>query len=179
MQIRQLAVHYLPEADRLLLRVNASDGQQFSLWLTRRLCLRLWPHLDGMITQLGIAQEVAQVSPGATVMPEAAGMLAEAARDRALRNTDFASPFEPEAKAQPLGPEPMLAVAIELTPVTPGHLRLVIADAAKRKVQLQLTEQLATAVRELMGKALRQSEWGVIPDATPAPETAPETRVLN
>ena len=54
MQKRQLAVHYRPEADRLLLRVNAQDGQQFAVWFTRRLSLRLWPHLSQMVTRIGV-----------------------------------------------------------------------------------------------------------------------------
>ncbi len=179
MQIRQLAVHYLPEADRLLLRVNAGEGEQFALWLTRRLCVRLWPPLDSMVTKLGIAQEVAKASPGATVMPEAVNMLAEAARERVLRQTDFASPFQPEAKAKLLGPDPMLVVAVELTPLAAGHLQLAVTDSAQRRVQLRLTEQLATAVRELMGKALQQSGWGVIPETSAPPDPAAATRVLN
>lgn len=179
MQIHQLALHYVPEADRLLLRVNTSDGQQFAVWLTRRLCLRLWPHLASMVTQLGVAQEVAKASPHATVLPEAKEMLADAARQRALRSTDFSKPFEAKAAAQPLGPEPLLATAVQLSPSTPGQLRLVISDAQQRKLQLQLTEQLATAVRELMQKALASADWGVLPAATPAPAAPPEGRVLN
>jgi hypothetical protein len=181
MQIRQLALHYRPEADRLLLRVNATDGEQFSVWLTRRLSARLWPHLSGMVTRIGVAQEVAQTAPNATLMPEAQAMLADSARERALRGADFKTPFEEQASTLPLGPEPLLATEVQLTPLANGHLRLVIVDANQRHVQLQLTEVLATAVRELMHKAMNQADWGLVLDGAPTREAEAPTapRLLN
>ena len=181
MQIRQLALHYRPEADRLLLRVNADDGQQFAVWFTRRLCARLWPHLTSVVTRFAVAHEVAQTAPNAHLMPEAREMLAQSARERVLRNADFKTPFQDQASAHPLGSEPMLATEVQLTPLPDGHLRLVIVDITKRNVQLQLTETLATAVRELMLEALRQADWGFALQAVPAtgPVPAQGSRLLN
>lgn len=181
MNIRQLALHYRPEADRILLRVNASDGQQFAVWFTRRLCVRLWPHLAGMVTKIGVALEAATTAPDATLMPEAQAMLAQSARERALRDADFKTPFDDHASAHPLGAEPMLAAEVQLTPLANHQLRLVIVDGEKRHVQLQLTEALATAVKELLGQALRQADWGVAVDSAPAAEAgaAAVSRLLN
>jgi hypothetical protein len=181
MNIRQLALHYRPETDRILLRVNSNDGQQFAVWFTRRLCLRLWPHLASMVTKIGVAQEVATASPDATVMPEAQAMLAQSARERALRQADFKTPFDEHASARPLGAEPMLAAEVQLMPLANHQLRLVIIDADKRHVQLQLTEALATAVKELMGKALLQADWGFALESGPpvANDPAAPPRLFN
>jgi hypothetical protein len=179
MQIRQLALHYLPEHDRLLLRVNADDGQQFSVWFTRRLSVRLWPHLAGVVTRIGVAHEVAQVTPGATLMPEAQAMLAQSARERVLRDADFKTPFNDQASAHPLGVEPMLATEVQLMPLPNGQLRVVIIDNSRRNVQLQLTEVLATAVKELMAAALRQADWGLALEAAPAAPARQTSPLLN
>jgi hypothetical protein len=180
MQIRQLALHFRPEQDRLLLRVNAQDGQQIAIWFTRRLSLRLWPHLANVVTHIGVAQEVAQAAPGATPTPEAQAMLAQSARERALRDTDFNTPFETQASAHPLGTEPMLATEVQLTPLADGQLRVVITDVNQRHVQMQLTESLATAVRELMAAALRQADWGVAIEAASSESAhTPPSRLLN
>jgi hypothetical protein len=180
MNIRQLALHYRPDADRILLRVNSNDGQQFAVWLTRRLCVRLWPHLAGMVTKIGVAQEMATAASDATVLPEAQAMLADSARERALRQADFKTPFEEHASGHPLGTEPMLAAEVQLMPLANHRLRLVIVDGDKRQVQLQLTEALATAVRELMGKALLQADWGFAADSgPPAAGPAAPARLLN
>lgn len=184
MQIRQLALHYRPEADRLLLRVNAADGQFFAVWFTRRLTVRLWPHLDQMVTAQGVRQELHQQAAGdATPVPEAQAMLASAARERALTRTDFSTPFDSgnAKKSEPLGPEPMLATEVQLAPLAQGALRLLIVDDKKRTLQLQLTEEMATAVRELMTRALAQADWGIAPqaDASVAPAEAVDKRRLN
>jgi hypothetical protein len=182
MQIRQLALHYRPEADRLLLRVNVSDGAQMAVWFTRRLCLRLWPHLNSLITRIGVAKESHRATlKDAIVTPEAQAMLAQSARERALRDADFKTPFSERAETHPLGTEPMVAVEVQLTPLSDGHLRLVIIDADKRNLQLHLTETMATAVKELMVKALRQADWGIeVADAAvPAAPPTPGSRLLN
>lgn len=174
MQIHQLAVNYVAAADRLLLRVNTHDSQLFSVWLTRRLTLRLWPHLIKIVPRLAAHN----VAPHATVLPEAQAMLAQTARERTLRTTDFATPFDTKPTTQPLGAEPLLATEIELAPQPDGTLHLAIVDANKRRVKLQLTEQLANAVKELVQQALAQADWGVVLNA-PTEADAATPRVLN
>ena len=160
MHIRQLAVHYHAEADRLLLRVRSSDDSVFAVWLTRRLCLRLWPHLTTLVRQGTATQAVAQAAPRATPTLEAAAMLAESARAQVLKDADFSQPFRADAAQQPLGPEPLLAHTVQLTPRPLGALHLAIRDAQQRSVELVLEASMATAVRELAEAALRQADWG-------------------
>ena len=182
MQIRQLALRYRPEADRLLLRVNSGDGQQVAVWFTRRLCKRLWPHLAEAVTRIGVAHETGKSAlHNAMVTPEAQAMLAQAARERALRDADFKTPFADQASGHPLGPEPLLATEVQLTPLADGHLRLTIVAVDQRSVQVQLTESMATAVKELMLKAIQQADWGFeLGDAVVAvPAPAPGSRLLN
>jgi hypothetical protein len=174
MHIRQLAVHYHPEADRLLLRVRSSDEQVFAVWLTRRLILRVWPHLSSLVQRAGAAHALSQAAPQAVATPEAAAMLAEATRAKTMQQADFSQPFRDTAAHAPLGAEPLLAQTVQLTPQAQSHLRLAISDAQQRCVQLDLDAALATAVRELVIAALRQADWGVaIEDASAAAPAAP------
>jgi hypothetical protein len=174
MHIRQVSLQYHAEADRLLLRVRSSDDKVFAVWMTRRLCLRLWPHLSAMVQHASATR----VAPQATPTPEAAVMLAESAREQTLAQTDFSQPFQATAAQQPLGPEPMLAHVVQLTPQRGGRLQLSISDAQQRNVQLVLDAALGTAVRELMVAALRQADWGLALDVA-APSTQPSARLLN
>lgn len=178
MHIRQVSLQYHAEADRLLLRVRSSDDHLFAVWMTRRLCLRLWPHLSAMVHQAGVAKAVALAAPQATPTPEAAAMLAESARERTLQQADFSQPFQATAAQQPFGPEPMLAHTVQLTPQDGGRLQLSISDAQRRNVQLVLDAALGTAVHELMLAALRQADWGLSIDAA-QPGTEAAARVLN
>lgn len=181
MQIRQLALHYVREADRLLWRINTSDGQLIAIWLTRRLTLRLWPHLTQMITQLAVHRQLPRASPDTTLLPEARDMLNEAARESALRKADFKTPFDSQPRALPLGNEPMLAVQVRLVPLPEGLLRLMVTDTGGRNVQLQLSDELAIAVQELLVRALTEADWGWTPASPPPPgKVGPdEPRTLN
>jgi len=186
MQIRQIAVHYQAEEDRLLLRVLASDEQAFAVWLTRRLTQRLWPHLVTMVQQLGVNQalkapEATRPSSSATLAPEARAMLAEGARRQALGGTDFSRPYDAGNAAQPLGSEPLLATTMQLTPEAQGHLHLTVRDAKGRQLGLTLTATLAIAVHELMRAALVNAQWGFGVESSAAAMAPDETaqRTLN
>jgi hypothetical protein len=178
MRIRQVSLQYHAEADRLLLRVRSSDDNVFAVWMTRRLCLRLWPHLSSMVQRAGTAQAVALAAPRATPTPEAAAMLAASAREQTLAQADFSQPFQAASAQQPLGPEPMLAHTVQLTPQEGGRLQLSISDAQQRNMQLVLDAALGAAMRELMAAALHQAEWGFGAQAA-APNAEPGTRFLN
>ena len=41
MQIHQMSVTYLPEQDRILMRINTTEGEEMRMWLTRRLMVGL------------------------------------------------------------------------------------------------------------------------------------------
>jgi hypothetical protein len=190
MQIRQLAVNYVPEHDRMLLRVHTgAQSQLFAVWLTRRLCQRLWPHLTQAVRTLGVAQALQQAAPHApsvapaALVPEARSMLHDAARRDALGQTDFSKPFDAAGAQRPLGDEPLLAAEVELTQPregAPRALQLSIRDATKRQVQLSLTPPMAIAVVELMQAALRKADWGFGNEPEAPVAAAPvEARLLN
>lgn len=179
MQIRQLAVQYDAQADRLLLRVRSSADQVFAVWLTRRLCLRLWPHLSSLVQRAGASQLLVQRASQAVPTPDAVAMLAETARERTLAEADFSQPFEAAGAQQPLGAEPLLAHTVHLTPRSGGSLQLAVVDAQRRSLQLELDAALGTAVRELVAAALRRADWGIDAGAAPAAGAAAAPRLLN
>jgi hypothetical protein len=178
MHIRQVSLQYHAEADRLLLRVRSADEQVVAVWLTRRLCQRLWPHLSMAMQQVGAAQALAKAAPRATPTADAVAMLAASAREQTLKQADFSQPFQAQAAHQAFGAEPMLAHTVRLTPQPEGKLGVAISDAQQRNVQIVLDDALATAVRELLLSALRQADWGFALEP-PAADVEPTARLLN
>jgi hypothetical protein len=75
MDIHQIQVKFDPVADRLLLQIRTRDDSLFPIWLTRRMVMRLWPHLRGMVSGLAVTRS----APTALAVPEARDMLADAA----------------------------------------------------------------------------------------------------
>lgn len=177
MEIHQIQVRYEPLADRLLLQIRTRDERLFALWLTRRMTLRLHPHLVHTVATMAVSRS----APASTVVPEARDMLAAAAREQALRNADFQTAFDASAAQPALGPEPMLPTAIDIMQGERPGLSLRVRDAHGRSLDLHLGEEFATAFLQLIGQALAQADWGVATAGTAALNEAQPSapRLLN
>lgn len=167
-----MQLRYDPRADRLLWQIRTRAGELFAVWLTRRLALRLWPHFERIVTQASMPKPH---RGDATVVPEAQALISELARQRPLPSTDFQAPFDEVAVSRPLGSEPLLPDTLDLTPSpqAPGRgLTIRIREHAGRSLQLQLGDDMATALMRLMEQALQSSEWLRSPAST---ETRPSS----
>ncbi|MDT7835520.1 hypothetical protein [Aquabacterium sp. OR-4] len=174
MDIHQMQVRYDPNADRIIWQVRTRGGELFSVWLTRRMVIRLWPPFSQLVTTASIAT---QVAPTTTVLPEAREMLAQAARERPLPSADFKTPFNPEPAAEPLGAEPLLPNTVDLGHGDGGKgLAIRVREANGRSLELRLNDDLATALMRLIDKALLASEWGLVTAPAEAAAAVPPAR---
>jgi hypothetical protein len=171
--IHQIQVRYDALADRLLLQVRTQQGQVYAGWLTRRLALRLHVPLQRAVAR----HSVVQVSPHALPVPEARAMLEQAALQRPLPGAQFDKPFEAEGSAYPLGRDPLLPAAAQLTPRSDGGLSLVLQEDRGRRMELVLAADLASALLRLMDAAIKASEWTLpgVPDASTSGEPMEST----
>lgn len=173
-----MQVRYQPTADRVLWQMRTTGGEMFAVWLTRRMLRQLWPPLANLVTLAGVAR----VAPNALVLPEARAMMAQAARQRPLPNTDFATPFDAKPAAEPLGPEPLLPSAIDLGPAKQGPgLALALREPGGRNLSLQMSADLATGLMRLLEQALVEADWGILAlpasnDGADAPDLPPGTK---
>jgi hypothetical protein len=171
-----MQLRYQPAADRLLWQLRTTGGDLYAVWLTRRMVRLLWPPLSKLVTHAGIAQAL----PHATVLPEAQAMLAQAVRDRPLPGASFAEPFDQRATAQPLGTEPLLPEAIDLGPGDKGQgLKLQLREVGGRRLAMQLSADLATALLRLMEQSLAAADWGLVIAPAAADSDAPRPSALN
>lgn len=159
-----MQVRYDAAADRLLWQMRTCSGELFAVWLTRRMLRELWPPMHHLVTQGGIAQ----LAPNATVLPEARAMMAQAANARVLPGADFNTPFDQSPATRPLGPEPLLPVQIDMGPQADGQgLSMAVREAGQRQLKLQLSSDMAHALRRLVAQALRDADWGLVQAAGP------------
>jgi len=159
MNIHQLTVHYDERQDRLLLRLNTQDQQEFRFWLTRRMTLRLMP----AIQQSTLRLEAAQPGVAATDAP-AQQLLTELKRDAFLRQANFATPFEDHATQWPLGSPPLLISDVHISIQPGGALDIAFEDksdpAQVRSCQLHLQVGLVHGMVHLIRQASAKAEWG-------------------
>lgn len=175
-----MQVRYDPVEDRLLLQIRTRAGELFSIWLTRRMVARLWAPFLEIVSSL----QVARAAPHATVSPEAREMLSQSARERPLPGTDFRTPFQTRAVAEPLGSTPLLPEAVNLARSEGGALLLRLREPQGRHLEMRLGDELATGLLRLFEKGLASADWNLGPAESASNEAAvpgqtPPARVLN
>lgn len=168
MGIHQLSVAYDEVQDRLLWRVNTHEAQEYRFWLTRRLMLRLMPHLKNHWVQAESRQAGLSTQP-----PETQHLMADFQRQAFLENADFKQPFAPAKapSALPLGEAPMLVTEVQITPQSGQQVQMVLhhkvpGQAQIQSAQLMLGSELLQGLLHLSEAAMRKGEWVAL-DATP------------
>lgn len=168
----QLQARYLPEEDRISLRMNTVADEEFRFWLTRRFLLRLWPVLqDGLMSSPVVRQQADPVSRQ-TVM--------EFEHEQAKAKAEFNAPFR-GAEILPLGDAPLLVVQANFRHLPNGDFFLGVKDNHGEGIELTLTRDLLHLLCQLLEDATQRSDWDM-PSLfnVEAGQFAPmETRQLN
>jgi len=161
MGIHQLSVFYDEVQDRLLWRINTHEAQEYRFWMTRRLMLRLMPHLKNHWVQAESRQ--AGLS---TQSPAAQHLMADFQRQAFLEKADFKQPFAPaqSPSALPLGEAPMLVTDVQIAPQTGQQVQMVLhhklpGATQVQSAQLMLGSELLQGLLHLSEAAMRQAQW--------------------
>ncbi len=151
MRLHQLKLDFVPEHDRLLLRVSTDAQTELRLWLTRRALRLLWPLLVRMLRS---APNIAS-QPN----PEARDALVGMQHERALRAADFTRAFDEVARELPLGAEPILVARIESKRDAAGNHVLTLLPLAGSGIHLTLDDTLLHSLCKLVLDAVAAADW--------------------
>ena len=149
--IDQIQISYVPDEDRLLLRLSTQAQEEFRLWLTRRLVKLLRPALDQSLA----AQPRIQTQASAEARQE----LLRFEHEKVLRAADFHTPYRATEKQLPLGPQPLVVTRISLRRQDDGGVALLLTPSQGQGVDLALTPALLHSLVALLDSALAQSDW--------------------
>jgi len=173
MRLRQIKVDFLPEHDRLLLRIATDDESELRFWLTRRYLKGMWPALIRMAETVGSARTHAD--------PETKKALMEFEHEKAVREADFATPYQ-GAKNLPLGAEPLLVTRLRAQPDGRGNAIVAMHPAQGQGIDLTMDANLLHSFTRLLQSAVDKTDWDMklqLPrSAMPADEVA-DGRKLN
>ena len=166
MQVHQLSVNYEQAQDRILARINTTTGEELRVWLTRRLCLNLWPSLNKAVAEF-VLQKKSPTDQVATPMGHADDttrqMMADFERQDSLKNADFKTPYKAQPTLLPLGPEPLVVAQMKLNTLASGLLQFDFKEKlpgqAPRGFQLGMAEQTLHGFVHLLDKALSRAGW--------------------
>lgn len=174
MNIHQLQANYQLEQDRVLLRLNTQTGEEYRLWLTRRMAKGAFPHMVQQSQRMAAQSGEAVGHDGHHAANKAAD-LATFRQQESLAKADFQTPY---AEGVPqTGPTPLLVTHIHVTPVDDNTLRIGFEEKlpnADSKRQCEVTLSLTTihALLHLLETVFKAADWGL--GAEPAPGAAPE-----
>ena len=154
MRLHQLKLDFIPEQDRLLLRVSTDNQLEVRLWLTRRALRLLWPLL----------LQMARASPEVALQsnPQARDALVGMQHERALRQANFADAFEETPRAMPLGAEPILVARIRTSRDEQGNQVLALLPQEGQGIHLTLDNTLLHSLCKLLQNAVAKSEWDIV-----------------
>ncbi len=168
MNIHQLSVSYQAEHDRILVQLNTQAAEVLRLWITRRMAINLFPRL----TQL-VASEEARKLPLSNQDEMSRNTLMEFKKQESISQADFKTPFKTEARAFPLGPEPLLITVVTLHPAGNGLLRIGFDEKLAntpnpRGFQVTMDPPLLHNFLHLLESSIKASEWGLLHTSKPA-----------
>ena len=163
MRLHQLKLDFIPEQDRLLLRVSTDTRLEVRLWLTRRMLRLLWPLLVQMVRS---APEIALQSN-----PQARDALVGMQREQALSRANFADAFEETPRDLPLGAEPILVARIQANKDASGNQVLGLLPQQGQGIHLTLDTTLLHSLCKLVQNAVAKSDWDIVLELPALPAT--------
>ncbi|MBI5274900.1 MAG: hypothetical protein HY854_00425 [Burkholderiales bacterium] len=163
MQIHQMSVTYMPEQDRILMRINTREGEETRMWLTRRLMAGLWPLLTKLVTEHLLKLEGAGTSLAAAD-ESLKKMLTDFRKEEFLSKADFDTPYQEGPARLPLGEEPLLVTDVDAVPQAGGPLSLTFNERPAggeqpRSFNLEMKPKLMQGLVYLLEQAIAQSQW--------------------
>ena len=154
MRLHQLKLDFIPEQDRLLLRVSTDNQLEVRLWLTRRALRLLWPLLVQMVRA---SPEVALQSN-----PAARDALVGMQHEQALRQANFSKSFEEVPRELPLGAEPILVARMQTNKDDSGNQVLGLLPQEGQGIHLTLDNTLLHSFCKLVQNAAAKADWDIV-----------------
>lgn len=152
--LQQLNMSYVPEQDRLLLRISTSGDAEYRVWLTRRYCSLLLKVLVEQIERHGGYHEIAS---------------RQDTRER-LRGGALGQPYAPpQTLHYPLGEQGVLAYRINVGNQQSGAVALQLLPEQGQGVTFTLDKPTLYLVYNVLEQALTQADWKLHVPSSHAP----------
>lgn len=160
--ISQMQMLFVPEEDRVLFRVNATDGKQFRLWLTRR-------YVQLMLQAL---QRHNDSDPDVTTLtsPEAKKAVQSFKQEQATQQANFEQAFREEAQELPLGDSAILAFRLNYR-LERDILHLGLEPKQGQGINLAINRDINASITKLIHAAATQADWRLELAQKPLSET--------
>lgn len=169
--LAQFDAGYNPQEDRILIRVTNTDGDEFRLWLTRRMSASLLADFKINISAYRVQPEPCEQGsesvPAASEMGAATLMRADMQQEAAAAEQNFQQEFVPGERF-PLGEQGVVIEKIDFQPdgKGPGNHALSFTSTNGKQLSIGVTPQFLNTIFEVIERVSQQAEWGLITTAS-------------
>lgn len=161
-QLHQMQMSYVGEEDRILWRINTTDGAEVRFWVTRRYLVLLWKVLCDIKAQADRSPGQGRMAPPVTSATEGPASSGPALGEPAptspqssvkvppyIPEADFTTAYE-EASKLPLGENPSLLVHVGVRTGPQQQVLLCVQPEGKTGIEMALNERILTALCALI-----------------------------
>jgi len=144
---------YVPEQDRLLLKINTTGQTEFRFWITRRYLALLWQVLSQIAGGFGKAGFALDSATRAEV--------ANLAHEELKKGMDIRTQYQ-NGGHFPLGEDPVLLVKITThKPDASGNRKLSLLPDQGRGIDLNLDENLTHSLMRVLQEPAAVADWSI------------------
>lgn len=157
-KVHQIQFQYLPIEDRILLKINTTQKEEYIFLLTRRFVSIFYPVLDNLLHH---SQTVASHA-NKVVRKE----LIEIQKQKIFQKVDTKTPYKSQSKNQgvafthPLGSNPILLAKIS-NYVDQGFHKLKLEPEKGAGADFTIEQNFIHLLRGLLVKSLAKTDWGL------------------
>jgi hypothetical protein len=154
MALKQFSGQYLPDPDRILLKISTEQGEEYRFYITRRIAQLMLEH----------HQEKSLALVAQSTSPNVKNEVLAFKQDIVRQNTNWKQAFEP-SKQLPLGEKPKLVIAVKYGFKEQANDKLVVMRLTFRDnsaLTVNLTQSSLTALQLLIEQLQTQAQWGLL-----------------
>jgi hypothetical protein len=166
-QLHQMQMSYVGEEDRVLWRINTTDGVEVRFWVTRRYLALLWRVLSDIKAQADQSRRQGRMAPPATPAPggeppggSVTGSQPSGYGPSLIPEPDFTTAYE-EAGKLPLGENPVLLVHVGVRAGLQQQVLLCVQPEGKAGIEIALNERILTALCALILHTEAKVGWNL------------------
>lgn len=150
-QLKQIHLQFSSLEDRLLLLVKNQELAEYRFWITRRFLKLLWPVLVKLLASNQNVRIQSDAQSRRTVM--------SFQHESALQESDFATAYEQEVSATPLGISPVLLARVQVKRKPDTAPILCLHPLEGEGIELAMSEPIVHSVCKLLTDAVDKAGW--------------------
>jgi hypothetical protein len=151
--LHQISMGYVPEEDRILLKISTTERTECRLWLTRRYVTVLWKALLTSLTKNPAIES--------DLDPKVRDAILAMQHHDAVQAGNFTQRYDPRRENKPVADRPLLVVGGACHPAADGLTLLKLQTSEGREISVRLNKELLHAFCHLLIRMSVKAEWNL------------------